>query len=225
MNGTRFDGLVYDLEILKAIHGKGEELVEGIEYCGGWGDHRGMGISVLGCYDYLTDEYRVFCGDNITTFLELVEKRRWIVGFNSARFDRKVVLHTLDCLNTHEELFIERDYDILAEMWLADGLNPDKFYWKTHGGYGLNDTCAANGLAPKRLNGALAPILWQQGKIGQVIDYCLDDVIKTKKLMDKIIATGEVYNPKTPGILKLRQPWIDTPSTTSPSSSPDSFSV
>lgn len=200
--------IVYDLEILKAIRGKGEEIHEDVQYCDGWHDHANMGISVLTCYEYQTDEYRVLCGDNLHVFHELVARNDYIVGFNSARFDRKVVCAVTGC---SPDPFVQKDYDILAELWVADGLDPDKFYWKTHGGYSLDDTCAVNGLAPKRLNGALAPIQWQRGNIGQVIDYCLDDTAKTKKLFDRIVATGQLNNPKFTGtVSKLRRPWLET---------------
>ena len=201
--------IVYDLEIEKAICGKGEEYLPDIQYCNGWHDHSGMGISVLGCYNYATDEYRVFCEDNLHKFLELVDESDYVVGFNSARFDRKVVQAVLNCAESHADVFVRKDYDILAEMWVSSGLDPDKFYYKTHGGFSLDDTCAANGLAPKRLNGALAPIMWQRGQRGTVIDYCLDDVIKTKKLFDAIMRDGSLYNPKIPGtILSMRRPWL-----------------
>lgn len=201
--------IVYDLEILRAIPDKKEPIVPGILYCNGWGDHAGMGISVLGCYNYDTDEYRVFCRDNIQEFLSLVQETDYVVGFNSARFDRKVVLAALDCHTTHADEFFRKDYDILAEAWVSEGLDPDKFYWKTHGGYGLEAMANANGLSNKRMSGALAPIAWQQGEIGRVIDYCLDDVIKTKKLFDRIMRDGTLHNPKNPGtLLNFRRPWL-----------------
>lgn len=56
--------LVYDCEIEKAILGKRESRIDGIEYYAGWDDFKHMGISVIGAYDYKTDRYRVFCKDN-----------------------------------------------------------------------------------------------------------------------------------------------------------------
>ena len=43
---------------------------------------------------------------------------------------------------------------------------------------------------------ALAPIWWQQGKCGKVIDYCLHDIHLTKRLLDRIIRMGVLANPK-----------------------------
>ena len=93
--------LVYDLEILNAIKNKDEEFLPDIKYCGGWNDHANMGISVLTAYDYAKDEVRVFCGDNLPEFLDLVEECDYVVGFNSHRFDRRVVNAVLSCEATH----------------------------------------------------------------------------------------------------------------------------
>lgn len=58
--------LVYDLEIINAVPGR-EKPIEGIKYCEGRHDHAGMGISVIGAFDYSTQRYRVFLEDNSAT--------------------------------------------------------------------------------------------------------------------------------------------------------------
>lgn len=57
--------LVFDTEIIKAILGKKEEQIPGIEYCEGWKDFVGMGISVVGAYDFVENKFRVFLEDNL----------------------------------------------------------------------------------------------------------------------------------------------------------------
>lgn len=64
--------IVYDCEIKKAILGKKETAIEGIEYCKGWGDHAGMGVSVTGVYDSGENRYRVFCDDNAEELYDLM---------------------------------------------------------------------------------------------------------------------------------------------------------
>lgn len=49
-----------------------------------------------------------------------------------------------------------------------------------------------------------APLLWQRGKIGDVIDYCLNDVRLTKRLFDEIVAERPLVCPKTSAPLLLR---------------------
>jgi len=199
------NGIVYDIEIVKGILGKNEVPVPGIDYCAGWHDHANMGISVIGVYDFVEDRFRVFCKDNFAEFFTLCASRTTLISFNGVGFDNKVIR----CIaHDHAQLFGLGDsfvmqYDVLREIWLCMRLNPDKFYWKTHGGVGLDAMCEANGLGGKTGNGALAPVHWQQGKIGSVIDYCLQDVKLTRDLF-LLSQRGNIKNPKG-GELCLRK--------------------
>jgi hypothetical protein len=212
------NALVYDLEIVKAIAKKGEKRVEGVAYCNGWDDHGNMGISVLGAYDYQEDRYRVFCGDNLDEFIELAKQRELLVSFNGLSFDNKVILACMPGVTFAESA---GDYDILVEIWRAAGLGP-KFAYPSHTGYGLDAVCERNFGIRKTGDGALAPVHWQQGKIGKVIDYCLSDVYLTKQLFDAICDRGWITCPKTGGQLAMRHPLgqaseaAATPSASSP---------
>ena len=192
--------LVYDLEIVNAIPGKNGAKLEGIKYCEGWADHAGMGISVIGAYDYKDDRYRVFCEDGFEDFRAICADRECLVGFNSIPFDNAVIGATLG-LSLPEN----KCYDILREMWAASGL-PPKFSFPSHIGYGLDLTCQANFGTEKTGDGALAPVDWQQGKIGKVIDYCLNDVKLTKQIFDAVLREQSIKSPKDGKPLRLRIP-------------------
>lgn len=196
--------LVYDLEIVKAILGKNEPRLAGIEYCKGWHDHAGMGISVLCAYEYETDRYRVFCQDNLSAFVDLAKQQDLLVSFNGLAFDNKVIEAHMP--GVRFEYQPEHDYDLLVETWAGAGLGPT-FNFRTHGGYGLDALCERNLGTRKTANGALAPVLWQQGAIGAVIDYCLNDVWMTKELFDLVLAQGWITSPKTGGQLTMRPPF------------------
>ena len=43
--------LIYDCEIAKAIQGRNETRLEGVEYCDGWEDFGNMGISCICAFD------------------------------------------------------------------------------------------------------------------------------------------------------------------------------
>ena len=183
--------LVYDIEIIKAIEERGQPRIPGIEYCGGWNDHANMGISVICAYDYEDKRFRVFTESNQMVFWDLARRRAPLVGFNNVRFDNRVIeaawekrIHPSDC------------YDIMAELWKVDGLDPDNFAFQTHGGYGLDQCAFVNFGAHKTGSGANAPVLWQQDKIGDVIDYCMEDVRLTKLLFDRIQEQGFLIHPK-----------------------------
>jgi len=80
------------------------------------------------------------------------------------------------------------------ELWFADGLNPHKFNPKTHGGYSLDACCTANLSAGKSGDGALAPVNWQAGLYGEVITYCLRDVMLLRRLVRLAIRNGGELN-------------------------------
>lgn len=181
--------LIYDIEIEKAILGRNETPINGIKYCAGWDDQENMGISVLCAFDYQTKTFRVFTESNKDQFAELCQNRV-VVGFNSRKFDDQV-LKKVWGIDTPESI------DILVGIWGAVGLGPD-FNFKTHGGYGIDDCCSVNFGIKKTGHGALAPVDWQRGKIGDVIDYCINDVYMTKRLFDMIRTIGGIRNPKNP---------------------------
>lgn len=182
------NAILYDCEIEKAIcnERKGEVRIEGIDYCDGWDDHAGMGISCVGVYEYDTDRYRVFCKDNKNAFARLVAEATLVIGFNSLKFDNELMKAAWGI-----EVPAEKSYDLLVEVWKAAGLGP-KFVYPSHAGYGLKALAKANGLPGKTGYGALAPVQWQRGEIGSVINYCLHDVWLTKKLLEMVIQGGEM---------------------------------
>jgi hypothetical protein len=194
--------IIYDLEILRAIPNRNGECELGIEYCAGWHDHANMGIAVLGVYDYAENRYRVFCLDNKHEFANLVGERRPLcVGFNNIAFDNVVLGATHGWQAPAEG----ECYDVLRETWAAAGLGPE-FAIPSHVGFGLDAICERNFGLRKSGNGALAPVQWQLGDFGTVIDYCLTDVWLTKQLMDTVLAGEPVISPKDGRTLMLRVP-------------------
>ena len=195
--------LIYDLEIKRAIPDKRGASIPGIEYCAGWHDHAAMGISTLCAYDCFEERYRVFCDDNKEEFFQLA-KDRLLVGYNSISFDNAVLRACWDFVTPEREDFC---YDILQQIWIAAGLAPE-FRYPTHIGFGLDDVYRATfNESGKTGHGALAPVMWQRGEIGAVIDYCLQDVKLTLRLFKLILEGGALVNPKVMGgLLRLRMP-------------------
>ena len=191
--------LVYDTEIVKAILKEEEKRIEGIEYCDGFHDHKNCGISVICAHDWKTGRYRVFTQESFKEFEELASQRL-LAGFNSISFDDQV-------LNANG-LKVKTGYDLLVECWAADGLGPE-YEYPSHAGFGLNVLSKANGLAGKTGHGAKAPVDWQRGNYGSVIDYCLEDVRLTSILIHQVMhGKGRLINPKTDELFqnRLRQP-------------------
>lgn len=188
--------LVYDLEIINCVPGK-DKPIEGIKYCQGWHDHAGMGISVIGAFDYVQQRYRVFQEDNFGDFEKLVEASELLVGFNHIGFDNKVVKACLEACNVCEDIKV---YDLMIEMMRAADTDSRK-------GFSLDATAQANLKTGKSGDGGLAPVNWQEGRRGSVIDYCLEDVRLTKALFDRVKATGGLRDPRDPSrFLEMRKP-------------------
>jgi hypothetical protein len=192
--------LVYDLEIVKAIADRGEARLPDIQYVSGWGDHANMGISVLCAYDGVEKTYRIFLQDNLDDFAALARDRWPLVNFNGIRFDNHVLRA---CAGI--DLLPENNYDISDEVGVALRLHRPGLQRK---GYTL-DNCANATLGLTKtegMHGALAPILWQRGNMGKVIDYCLNDVRMTAQLFGHILKNGAIIDYQTGQPLKMRLP-------------------
>lgn len=180
--------LIYDLEIVKAIPDHKKPNEPGIEYCAGWDDHANMGVSVICAYDTEEAQFRVFTQERFWEF-EALTKERILVGFNSIHFDDRVLRHV--------GINVDTQYDILREMWVAAGLRRD-FQYPGHAGFSLDATVKANGLGSKTGWGGYAPVRWQRGEFGSVIDYCLEDVRLTWKLFEMVRRRGSLRDPRDP---------------------------
>lgn len=186
--------IVFDCEIKNAIPTKDEPLRPRIVYCKGWQDYLGMGIAVISVFDYFAQQYRIFCQDNLSDFAALVDDSELIIGFNNDGFDNKLVAaHGI-------EIDPGKSWDLLKKT--KEASEAEKFAK----GYKLDDFAMVNLRVRKKADGALAPILWQQGQIGKVIDYGLTDTWLTKRCIDIVIETGQIIDPRTGRRVELTIP-------------------
>lgn len=195
------NALLYDIEIKKAILGKNESPLPGIEYASGWNDDT-LGISSLCAYSYPLDRYFLFADDNLADFHKLIAEHEMMVGFNIIAFDDRHLK-----MAGFDEIANKLHYDILKEMWEAAGFG-DQSIHHAHTGFNLNATLSANLLGLKKSgHGAYAPILYQQKRFGELHGYCLDDVQLEKKLFDLILRDGCLNDPRNPkNKLRLKNP-------------------
>ena len=180
--------LIYDLEIIKAIPDRKKPNEPGIEYCAGWDDHANMGVSVIGAYDAIEDRFRVFTKEQFADF-EALARERVLVGFNSIHFDDPVL--------AANGINVTTKWDLLQELWVAAGLGRE-FQYPSHVGFGLDATAQANGYGGKTGWGGYAPVQWQRGEYGSVIDYCLEDVRLTWRLVKQGLDVGTLRDPRNP---------------------------
>lgn len=188
--------LVYDAEIMNAIPERHTPRLEDIRYCQGWGDHEGMGVSVICAYLFAEGQYRIFLGDNMAGFKVLAEDPETLcVGFNNRAFDDLLMERALRI-----NISAHRSWDLLRAVRIARGEAPNGV-----GGPSLDTLCRANFLPGKSGSGAFAPVLWQRGAHGQVIDYALNDVIQTTKLVELVIA-GRLRDHESGRVLPVTLP-------------------
>jgi DEAD/DEAH box helicase domain-containing protein len=164
--------VIYDCEIVRCIPNK--QPSPDLDYCQGWGDFSGMGLSVICAYSSWQDRYHIYLKDNLTEFQTLINQAEEIIGFNSIAFD--------DQLCAANGLNVKTTYDLLCHVRVAAGMPPNYVKGKTRAGYSLEQLARVNLGYGKSGKGELAPELWQRGKRGQVIDYCMGDVSILKKL-------------------------------------------
>lgn len=187
----RFSALVYDVETKRCLPGSGD-WARGLDHCKGWTDYKGMGISVVAAYDFLNDAYMVFMDDNLHKFQNLIDQREYVIGFNSLRFD--------DCLCAAHGVEVTTSYDLLAEIRAAVKGMP-KVETMGRRAYNLELLSQVNLGGGKFGTGAMAPMLWQRGRIGTLISYCLRDVQVTKALFDRRL---NLIDPNCNRSLRLR---------------------
>jgi hypothetical protein len=114
-------------------------------------------------------------------FESLANQADLIVGFNSLSFDDNL-------LRANGFEVPSTSFDLLVEVRKASGQGDGHYHYGiTRKGYALKDLAAANLKYNKTGSGELAPVLWQQGKHQEVIDYCLRDIRITKELYFKFI--------------------------------------
>lgn len=181
--------IIYDCEIVNAIPNNKEPNREGIKYCKGWSDFVGMGISCIVALEVVSGKYRVFCKDNLAAFQALVDSAHAVIGYNSIGFDNKL------CEAAGVTIPREKSVDLLVQLWKAAGLG-ETFQYPSHIGFGLDDVCRVNFGTTKSGHGALAPVDWQLGRIGSVIDYCINNVRLTRQVFDQVVTWGWIRDPR-----------------------------
>lgn len=130
--------------------------------------HKGLKISVVGCYFYEQDEYVCYEEHELPKLFQRLERSGRIIGYNTKSFDYPVMNNyyagevgnftSLDLLEIiHKSLGFRIKLDDVAKATLGIGKS----------GHGLQ-----------------AVEWWKQGEIQKIKDYCLQDVKVTKEVYE-----------------------------------------
>ncbi|MFH1830908.1 MAG: ribonuclease H-like domain-containing protein [Pseudomonadota bacterium] len=150
-------------------------------------------ISVLGAYDYETDELIAFEEHELDKFADRLSRRPLLVGFNSRCFDTPIL-----------QKYIKFDLRKLPQLDIMEELT------KTLGHRVALDSVARATLSVQKSGSGLKAIrLWREGQLDELKKYCLDDVRITKDIFEYGAAHGELfYVPKFgPGRARVPVAW------------------
>lgn len=135
---------------------------------GGWMNADKMGVSIAVIYEAKTGVFSAYQQDELPLMFAKMAESGLIVGFNSLRFDYKV----LEPFN-------------LASVRLGKlpGLDVlQKVHEKLHYRVSLDNLCRATLDTPKSSDGIQALRWWKEGKIDEIAAYCQKDVELTRDL-------------------------------------------
>lgn len=179
--------IVFDIESRKTV----DEVY-------GWANKHRMGIAVLCAIDFDTGEEMVF-SDEYEGALPLrdvhgVFAENNLIGFNIKSFDIRLL----------QEEFHKWNQDIEVPFGVFDISDGKRI--------SLGSLSKETLGTAKLMNGADAPLEWRKGGLARdaVVKYCMDDVIKTKNLLDYGINNGIVFYTDSKGNRKeWRVDWAE----------------
>lgn len=172
---------VFDLEIKATIDGQKVK----------WSDHALMGISVGVAFFYKTMSFKVYLDDNISQMADDLMACDLVSGFNIEDFDLPLLRATV------KRSFDIKIYDLLKESRTAFGV--DKFAKGFKLDNHLESTFGKEDM--KIAHGAEAPGMFQNGRMGELITYCIADVAKECKLFEHAWDDKPISNPNGERVL------------------------
>lgn len=172
--------IVLDLETKKAF-----------DEVGGPGNVAALGVSVVGVYSYIHEEYQAYWESDFPRLLAVLAQKPLVVGFNHRRFDLPVL----------QPYFRNFDLQQLALVDILEELT------KTLGHRVKLDSVAQATLGTgKSASGLDAIRYWNTGDLESLKKYCLDDVRITKEIFEYGAKHGEVLFMDRSGLTKKKAP-------------------
>lgn len=140
------------------------------------------GVSCICLYDTKTERVHTYGHQNLEECMAHLNDADLLVGFNTLSFDTPIMESLTDYT------LLPHQYDILAEIWRV---LPSK-----RKGFKLKELGPRMNLGHKTRPGASAPALFKEGRFGELFDYCINDVMLTRRLANWINANGYILTPE-----------------------------
>ena len=161
------------------------------------------GISALAIYDSMLNWVYFYDDHSINSAVAHLESADAVVGFASRSFDVPVVEGIIG-----RKLVLNYHYDILDEAareYASQGFRRHKGDWS------LDNTARRTLGRGKIEHGSHAKQLAEEGRFGQLFNYCSDDVHLTHDLFQYLREHGGLVRPDK-GFLNLSLPeWLQLP--------------
>jgi DEAD/DEAH box helicase domain-containing protein len=147
-----------------------------------------MQITVVGVYNYAKDEYKTYFLEELSDLEADLKQANLLVGFNNDHFDTPI-------LNKYYQfdLFSIASFDILREFRANTGKR-----------LGLDAIASMTLGSSKSGTGSNAMTLYQNGKLEELAQYCLNDVKLTKDIFEYCINKQYLIYPSKDGWLRLK---------------------
>lgn len=154
-------------------------------------DTRKLKVSVASAYDYEKNKIFSFFENELAKLFQLFEQASLLVGFNSHNFDLVV-------LNQYYigDLFKFPHFDLLEDVKVQSGHR-----------YPLDDLVKATLNKGKTGHGLEAINHFKEGRLKELKQYCEDDVLLTKELLDYGVQNHFIYLPTATSRVKLAVDW------------------
>lgn len=138
---------------------------------GGWNRVDKMGVSIAVLYDSKADDCFSYSQDELEGLFERMAAAQLVIGFNSLRFDYKVLAPFAAVLAEPFNLASLPSLDLLQSI-----------YKRLNYRVSLDNLCQATLNAGKSADGLQALRWWKEGKIEEIAAYCRKDVELTRDL-------------------------------------------
>jgi len=154
-------------------------------------DPKKLEISVAAIFNYNNSQASVFTEKEVRKLFPIFENASFIIGYNVKNFDLAV---------------LQRYYPGRVEVFPVFDILDD-IKEKIGKRISLNEVISATLGKKKTGHGLQAIDLFKEGKIDELKNYCLADVILTKELFEYGVKNGEIFYLNEKGKVTIKVDW------------------